>query len=322
MLAMPIHIETPVVPSRRLSLLTGTTVWLKLEALQPSGSFKLRGVGAACQEYARRGKTRFVSSSGGNAGLAVAYAGRLLNIPVTVVIPKSTPALARTLLEQEGATVIVHGAAWAEANELAQSLLDETTAFLHPFDDPMMWSGHATLIDEVVRANVAFDCVILSVGGGGLLSGVVEGLDRNGLGPTPIIAIETAGADSLAWAIKAGHPVTLPAITSVATSLGASKVADNAFKITKTHDVRSVVISDLEALDACERFLGDHRLVVEPACGASLSAIYSPRRRDILAEFKSPLVVVCGGATAPLEQIREWRRTAQAASRTDHLTIA
>jgi L-serine/L-threonine ammonia-lyase len=314
MLAMPIHIETPVVPSRRLSLLTGKTVWLKLEALQPSGSFKLRGVGAACEAYARQGKTRFVSSSGGNAGLAVAYAGRLLNIPVTVVIPKSTPALAKTLLEQEGATVIVHGAAWAEANELAQSLRDETTAFLHPFDDPLMWSGHATLIDEVVRANVAFDCVILSVGGGGLLSGVAEGLDRNGLGRTPIVAVETAGADSLARAIKAGHPVSLAAITSVATSLGASKVADNAFKVTKTHDVRSVVISDLDALDACERFLGDHRLVVEPACGATLAAVYSPQCSDILAGFNSPLVVVCGGATAPLEQIREWRRAAQAAS--------
>jgi L-serine/L-threonine ammonia-lyase len=319
---MPLHIKTPVVQSRRLGLLAEKTVWLKLDALQPSGSFKLRGIGAACEAYARQGKTRFVSSSGGNAGLAVAYAGRLLDIPVTVVIPKSTPALARTLLEQEGATVIVHGAAWAEANELAQSLLDETTAFLHPFDDPLMWSGHATMIDEVVRDHVTFDCVIVSVGGGGLLSGVVQGLDRNGLGQTPIIAVETAGADSLAQAIKAGHPVSLPAITSVATSLGASRVADNAFKVTRTHDVRSVVISDLEALDACEQFLRDHRLVVEPACGASLSVIYSPQRREVLAGFKSPLVVVCGGATAPLEQIREWRRAAQAASNEDRLTIA
>lgn len=311
---MPLHIDTPLIQSRRLSLLADKAVWLKFEALQPSGSFKLRGVGAACEEYARQGKTRFVSSSGGNAGLAVAYAGRRLDIPVTVVIPETTPILAKTLLEQEGATVIVHGASWLQANELAQSMLDPSTAFLHPFDNPLMWTGHATLIDEVVRANVAFDSVVLSVGGGGLLSGVVEGLERNGLGKIPVIAVETAGADSFSQALQAGAPVALPAITSVATSLGANKVAENAFKVAQTHDIRSTVVSDLEALDACESFLHDHRLVVEPACGASLSVIYSPNRRERLAGFKSPLVVVCGGATAPLEKIREWRRAAAEAA--------
>jgi L-serine/L-threonine ammonia-lyase len=77
-----LHVDTPLLQSHRLSQLTDKTVWLKLEALQPTGSFKLRGIGAACEEYKRQGKTRFVSSSGGNAGLAAAYAGRILGVPV------------------------------------------------------------------------------------------------------------------------------------------------------------------------------------------------------------------------------------------------
>jgi L-serine/L-threonine ammonia-lyase len=223
---MPLHLDTPLIQSRRLSLLADKRIWLKFDALQPSGSFKLRGGGAACEEYKRQGKTRFVSSSGGNAGLAVAYAGRVLDIPVTVVIPDSTPVHAKNLLEQEGATVIVHGTAWAQANELAQSLLDDTTAFLHPFDNPLLWTGHATLIDEVVRAGTEFDAVVLSVGGGGLLSGIVEGLERNGLSHVPVIAIETEGANCLARALAAGENLPMPATTSVATSLGANKVAE------------------------------------------------------------------------------------------------
>src|SRR5690349_15566703 len=144
-----LHVQTPLVESLPLSRAAGRRVWLKLEALQPPGSFKIRGVGAACQAYHARGARRFVSSSGGNAGLAVAYAGRRLSVPVCVVVPESATARARELLAAEGAEVIVHGASWQEANAHAQSLLGETDAFIHPFDDPLLWPGHATMIDEV-----------------------------------------------------------------------------------------------------------------------------------------------------------------------------
>ncbi|MBN3754368.1 pyridoxal-phosphate dependent enzyme [Paraburkholderia sp. Tr-20389] len=309
---MPLHIESPLLQSRPLSILSGKSVWLKFDALQPSGSFKLRGIGAVCEEYARQGKTRFISSSGGNAGIAVAYAGRQLSIPVTVVVPETTTLRAKTLIEQEGASVIVHGASWMEANALAQSMLDASSAFVHPFDNPTMWSGHATMIDEVARANVPFDSVLVSVGGGGLLSGVIEGLQRNGLGHVPVVAIETDGADSLARSVAAGTQIELEAITSVATSLGAKKVCANAFEVTRSHDVRCHVVSDLEALEACESFLHDHRVLVEPACGATLAAVYG-RNQSMIAEFKAPLAIVCGGATATLEQIQEWRAKAAAA---------
>jgi len=301
---MPLHIPTPLIESRPLSLSAGRPVWLKLEALQPCGSFKLRGVGHACATHHARGARHFVSSSGGNAGLAVAYAGRKLGVPVTVVVPETTTERAKELLRLEDASVVVHGSSWQEANEHAQTLLGAGDAFIHPFDDPLLWTGHASMIDEVAQAGCKPDAVVLSVGGGGLLRGVVEGLQRNGWQDVPVLAVETEGAASLHAAMAAGHSVELPGITSVATSLGAKRVAEQALACTRQHPVVSHLVSDREALDACERLLRDHRLLVEPACGAALALLEHP---EAVAAFGNVLVIVCGGATATLEQIRAWR---------------
>jgi L-serine/L-threonine ammonia-lyase len=300
----PLHIETPLFESRPLTTGSGQTVWLKLEPMQPPGSFKIRGIGAACQEYVRRGAKRFISSSGGNAGIAVAYAGRHLSVPVVVVVPETTTERAMALIKQEGAEVIIHGASWFEANALAQSMVEEADAFLHPFDDPLVWHGHASLIDEVVRSGVKPDAVVVSVGGGGLLSGIMEGLHRNGWTDMPVITVETEGAESLAKSVQAGHRVQLDAINSIATSLGATQVCEQAFNWSQKHPLRCIVVSDRAAVSACQRFISDHRLVVEPACGAALAAIYDGAPE--LADFESVLVVVCGGVTVTTEQLRDW----------------
>ncbi|MGE8466583.1 Phenylserine dehydratase [compost metagenome] len=300
---MTLHIQTPLIESRPLSLAAGRTVWLKLDALQPCGSFKLRGVGHACEVHHARGARHFVSSSGGNAGLAVAYAGRKLGVPVTVVVPETTTERAKELLRLEDAKVVVHGSSWQEANELAQTLLGSGDAFIHPFDDPLLWTGHASLIDEVAASGLKPDAVVLSVGGGGLLSGVVEGLKRNGWGDVPVLAVETTGAASLHAAMQAGHPVELERIASVATSLGAKRVADQALECARNHPLHSHLVSDRAALEACERFLLDHRVLVEPACGAALAVAYEAEK---LANYNNVLIVVCGGATATLAQIQDW----------------
>ncbi|MCG8291668.1 pyridoxal-phosphate dependent enzyme [Pseudomonas entomophila] len=300
---MPLHIATPLIESRPLSLAAGRPVWLKLEALQPCGSFKLRGVGHACETHHARGARHFVSSSGGNAGLAVAYAGRKLGVPVTVVVPETTTERAKALLRLEDATVVVQGGSWQEANAHAQTLIGPGDAFIHPFDDPLLWQGHASMIDEMAAAGFKPDAVVLSVGGGGLLSGVVEGLERNGWHDVPVLAVETTGAASLHAAIAAGHTVELPGITSVATSLGAKRVAEQALACARNHPLHSHLVSDREALEACERFLFDHRLLVEPACGAALALLNHP---EALPAHGNVLVIVCGGATATLEQIHAW----------------
>jgi L-serine/L-threonine ammonia-lyase len=303
---MPLHIETPLLASSAMSG-AGQTVWLKMEAMQPPGSFKIRGVGHACEEYLRRGATRFISSSGGNAGIAAAYAGRRLGVPVLVVVPETTTARARELIRRENAEVIVHGASFQEANAHALSMLTPQDAFIHPFDDPLLWHGHASMIDEVARAGVTPDVVLLSVGGGGLLCGVVEGLRRNGWGPVPVVAVETVGADSLAQSMQAGARIELPAITSIATSLGARKVSEQAFAWSQEHAISSRVVSDKAAVDACLRFIDDHRVLVEPACGAALALAYDAQQT--LAPYRNILVVACGGVTATLAQLRAWSGT-------------
>lgn len=301
---MSLHIETPLIESRALSLHTDRSIWLKMDALQPSASFKLRGIGFACETHVERGVKRFLSSSGGNAGIAVAYVGRQLGIPVVVVVPETTTEQAKHLIRQEDAEVIVHGASWLEANAFAKAMVTDTDAFVHPFDDPLLWEGHATMIDEVARSGKKPDAVVLSIGGGGLLCGVLEGLYRNGWGDVPVITAETEGAASFAQAVQAGERIVLPAITSVATSLGAKQVCEQAFAWVERHPVHPVVVSDKAAVSAAHRFLADHRVVVEPACGAALAVAHE--RLPILDAFESVLVIICGGATTSVEQLQAW----------------
>jgi L-serine/L-threonine ammonia-lyase len=301
---MALHIETPLLESHAFDARPGAHVWLKMEALQPSGSFKLRGIGHACETYAARGARRIVASSGGNAGLAAAWAARRLGLPCLVVVPETTSPRARALLAREEAQVCVHGLSFQEANAHAQSLLGPQDAFIHPFDDPLLWEGHASMIDEVAACGLRPDCVVLSVGGGGLLSGVVAGLRRQGWDAVPVFAVETVGADSYAQSLAAGERVELPAIASIATSLGARKVSEHAFGLARAHPIHPVVVTDREAVAACVRFMDDHRVVVEPACGAALALAY--RADGALADFANVLVIVCGGATATVEQLQAW----------------
>ena len=299
-----LHSNTPLLRSTPLSQLAGANVWLKMDALQASGSFKLRGIGHACEHYARQGATRLITSSGGNAGLAVAFSGRQLEIPVLVVVPETTSERAITLLQQENAEVVVKGASWMEANSYAQTQISTIDAFIHPFDDPVVWEGHASLIKEVVEAGVQPDVVVLSVGGGGLLSGVHQGLNEAGLFDVPILAVETEGAASFRGSLINKKPITLDSVTTIATSLGAKKVCDQAYTLTQSRTVKSILVSDLQAVKACLGFVEDHRILVEPACGASLAVIYEGRSEPKF--YENILVVVCGGATATLDQLQNW----------------
>ncbi|MBF0227383.1 MAG: pyridoxal-phosphate dependent enzyme [Desulfobacterales bacterium] len=299
-----LHIETPLIESLPLAQAIEGRVWLKMEALQPTGSFKLRGIGYACKKNVEQGATEFVSSSGGNAGIAVAYSGRKLGIPVTVVVPESTSKNAIKAIDQQKAKVIIQGKNWNDSHKYALDISKTGSAYIHPFDDPILWKGHSTIIDEVVQQGLIPDITVLSVGGGGLLCGVIEGLVKNNLSNVPVVAVETKGADSLSASLKCGYLMELDDITSIATSLGAKKVAKNAYEWCHNHEVISHVVSDREALDACFQFSQDHRILVEPACGASLAAVYEPINR--LKKEKNILVIVCGGGGVSISQLEEW----------------
>lgn len=302
----PLHHRTPLWESRPLSALLGARVWLKLDALQPTGSFKIRGIGHACQSALSEGARALVASSGGNAGYAVAYAGRRLGLPVTVVVPETTSSLMLERLRGEGAAVIRQGAAWDDSHALALDLARrQEAAYIHPFDDPGIWEGHASLVREVGEAGVKPDLVVLAVGGGGLLCGVLQGMHREGWKEAPVCAVETEGADSFSRSVQAGRLVTLPGIASLATSLGARRVASRALAWTESHRVLPWVVSDRDAVGAVLRFADDHRMLVEPACGAALAAVYD--RAEPLGGAETVLVVVCGGAGVTRQLLEEWR---------------
>ncbi|ELK15485.1 L-serine dehydratase/L-threonine deaminase [Pteropus alecto] len=261
-----------------LSKVAGTSVYLKMDNAQPSGSFKIRGIGHLCQMWAEQGCEHFVCSSAGNAGMAAAYAARTLGIPATIVVPSTTPALTIERLKNEGAMVQVVGEMLDEAFELAKALVKNNPGwvFIHPFDDPLIWEGHTSIVKELKETLSAKPgAIALSVGGGGLLCGVVQGLQE-------ALCVKTVGAQAL--------------------------------KLYQEHPIFSEVISDQEAVAAIEKFVDDEKILVEPACGAALAAVYSHVVQKLQGEGKlhaplsSLVVIVCGGSNISLAQLQALKK--------------
>ncbi|MDT8297674.1 MAG: serine/threonine dehydratase family protein [Spirochaetaceae bacterium] len=302
-----LHVPTPLIESIPMSSKSGLKVFLKLENTQPSGSFKIRGIGHLCSMAKEEGKTHFISSSGGNAGFAAAYAGRRLGVKTTVFVPGTTAdSTIKKILELD-AEVIVRGNVWDETDRYARELAAETEGlYVPPFDHPLIWEGNSTIVDEISRQVETPDAIILSVGGGGLMCGVVEGLHKNGLQHVSLIAVETEGTGSFFASQKAGTLVTLAGIEGIATSLGAKRVARQALEWSKEHEIRSVLVTDRQAASACVEFAEHHRFLVEPACGASLAVVYN--HHEILRQAKTVVVIVCGGIGVDLDKLREWQQ--------------
>jgi L-serine/L-threonine ammonia-lyase len=290
----PLYLDTALIEDHASSRAIGRKVWLKMECFQPTGSFKLRGIGLLCQTSVLAGKRHLICPSGGNAGLAVAYCAEKFAIRATIVVPTTTPPPTRLALEAFGAQVVVHGGVWDESDALARAMsADDDAVYIPSFDHPLIWEGHGSLISEVAASGVKPDVVVVAVGGGGLFCGIVDGLRRVGWNDVKIVAVETLGADSLHQSIQAGQLVTLPAITSLAKSLGARRVTGEALKANQEFSVRSVVVTDEEALEAAVSFLRTQRVIVERACGAALSIVL--QNHPALGDARSVLVVVCGG---------------------------
>jgi L-serine/L-threonine ammonia-lyase len=213
----------------------------------------------------------------------------------------------QNILRREGATVTVHGDSWDDAHDYATALTaQENAAYIHPFDDPRIWAGHASIIHEIAEANIKPGAVVVSVGGGGLLCGLLEGLHQVGWKDVPVLAVETEGAASFAASVKAGHLIKLDRIASIATTLGARSVAPAALAWTQRHKIIPWIVTDREAVDACLRFADEQRVLVEPACGAALAAVYG--WAEPLEDLAAIVVIVCGGAGVSLALLEEWKK--------------
>lgn len=302
----PLHIKTPLIESTPISKIAGTQILLKLENTQPTGSFKIRGIGLLCQKAKEKGITHFISSSGGNAGYAAAYAGRHLGVETTVFVPSTTPRETIVKIEGQNAKVIIKSDVWDETDTFASQYAEEVNGlYIHPFDHSLIWEGHSTIIDEIAGSASKPDAIILSVGGGGLLCGVVQGLHTNNWKDVPIIAVETEGAASFSASQKAGKLVTLEKIDSIAKTLGAKTVSGQALECTEIHEIKSATVTDKQSVSACIRFINDHRYFVEPACGASLGIAYE--RHAFLKTLKSVVIIVCGGIGVDLNTLKQWQ---------------
>ena len=305
-----------------------TNVYCKMDALQPSGSFKDRGMAHMMSTLVvEKGISKFISSSGGNAGHAAALCGRLLNVPVHVIVPTTTKSLMLDKIRNQGAKVTVHGENWNAADILARQLVSENkeTAYIPPYDDPLLWEGHATIVKEIIsklnhnrkenEQKVIPSAIICSVGGGGLLCGIYKGLENEGIlgknkkSNIKVIAVETEGAASFYEALKSKKVIKLPGIHTIATSLGALSVTEQAIEygIEKyPENTYSMTVTDDEAINACKNFLNDHRVLVEPACGAAIATIYEEKKRqELMKEIKretGPVVlIICGGSGINIE---------------------
>jgi len=316
------HIKTPLLESVFLpQYLPGlnSKIFLKMDALQPSGSFKIRGIGYTIGKAHTRGCRQVISSSGGNAGYAAAWAGRQLKMAVTIVLPTTTPKFVVERLKGINATVVVHGGVWDEADKHARSLLQqfkETEAvYIHPFEGQDLVEGHATIVHEMAEQYKEIgedkpDVIICVVGGGGLLCGIVEGCKDVGWSDVPIIATETEGANCLHAAMNAGKPIALEnGITSIAKSLGAVTVSERAFNLTKQHPIKSCLVTDKQVVSAITKFADHHRLLVEPACAAGLAVVYEKHETLMALKPKSIAVIVCGGNIMTLDILQKLKES-------------
>ncbi|QDS72766.1 hypothetical protein FKW77_004402 [Venturia effusa] len=292
-------------------------IFLKLENLQPSGSFKSRGIGNYCQLMAKPAPqpTHFYASSGGNAGLACVVAAKSLGHKATVVVPTTTkPMMIKKIMAAGAEEVIQHGTCVGEADTyLKQEILPKVRngVYCPPYDHPYIWEGHSSLIHELKTQISNPDAILCSVGGGGLFAGIMQGLDQVNWSSTTVLAIETQGAHALSASLTHQKLVTLDKITSLAGSLGASTVAQKAFEYAQRPNVRSTVLSDAEACMGCWRLADDALMLVEPACGVNVALCYNGGLEKALGRKVTPemkvVIVLCGGSNVTLDMLQKWR---------------
>ncbi len=301
---------TPLIRSQYLSRKLGADVWLKLETLQPTHSFKVRGALNAIEQLpAQRRAHGVVTASGGNHGLAVAYTAHMADIPSTVYLPrKSTPDRVRAI-ESLGAKVVLHGESWDESNVAARTEAQNSKAtYIHPFDDVNVMAGQGTIVCELVSQIPRIDLLVASIGGGGLLSGLISAAAACSPA-TRVAGVETEGADSMYQSARAGHIVELTAITSIAETLGARKTGQRQFDIITRHASELVTVSDRQAIDALLEILAEEKLLTEPATSCSVAALLAGK---ITITPGENIVVVLCGANAGLSRVAGWMSQAAA----------
>ena len=287
---------------RRTPVLATGQVVFKLEFLQHAGSFKTRGMVNQILAGAERGalpEAGIIAASGGNAGLAAAYAARELGVPAEVFVPLTAPQVKVAKLAKLGAQVSQAGSEYAEAYEAALVQAEVTGAlFCHAYDDPEMVAGNGTLgLELLEQLPEGFDTVLVAVGGGGLIAGVAAALPPG----IRVVAVEPATCTALSSALAAGGPVDVPVAGVAADSLGARRVGVIAYETAVARGIDSVLVDDQAIVDARRQLWEDFRIVVEHGTAAAQAALTSGVYRPATGE--RVVVLLCGANTNPADLV-------------------
>lgn len=301
----PFVITTPLIRSYQLEKLIGKEIYLKLEFLQPTRSFKVRGACAKALSLEKEVLSKgLVTASGGNHGLGVCYAGRELDAPVVVFLPQTTAEEKVEKIQAWGGKTIIYGEAWDEANDKAQEYAQKKgLTYIHPFDDITVVRGQGTIALELLEQNPYLDAIVASVGGGGLISGL--GVVASQMKPEiKIFGVETVGCDAVTQSFRAGYPITLPAITSIADTLGAKRTTEATLARIKAVVKDMQTVTDEETLEALHLLLEKEKILVEPATSCSIAALL--HNKFDLSEVEKICIILCG-ANVSIRQLKEWK---------------
>jgi threonine dehydratase len=289
---------SPCPSSIPLSEITGMEIFCKLDNLQRTGSFKERGArNALAQLSPDQQKRGVIAASAGNHAQALAYQGRLLGIPATVVMPKFAPLVKISNCQQLGATVLLHGTDFDEARAHAHKIAEEKgLAYINGYDDPAIIAGQGTMGLEIVQQIPKLEAVIIPVGGAGLLAGV--SLAVKTLRPTAkIIAVEAENVASYSAALEAGKPTKITMRPTLADGLAIPKVGTNAFEIARSLVDLTATVSEEEIALAILRLIELEKSVVEGAAATPLAACMSGKLKELAG--KRVVLLLCGGNIDP-----------------------
>ncbi|MCX4878516.1 MULTISPECIES: threonine/serine dehydratase [unclassified Streptomyces] len=284
-------VRTPTLPSPGLTALLGAPVTVKLELLQRTGSFKARGATAKLLSLSEGERAAgVVAVSGGNHGIALAVMAAALHVKATVVMPRSAPARSVEMAEAAGASVRLTDD-MAGAFALATRLREEGLTLVHPFDDPVVVAGQGTVGLELAADAGDLTDVLVSVGGGGLISGVAAAL-RDRRPGVRIWGVETEGAEAMSEALAAGGPVPV-ALSSIVSTLSAPSVSQLTYDHVSALVQEVLVVPDREAVQGTLDLAAHAKVWAEPAAGCLLPA--ARRVLERVGEGARLGLVVCGG---------------------------
>ena len=286
--------RTPTVALEPNALGLSGQLVLKLEFLQVTGSFKPRGAFNRLLS-ADIPKAGVIAASGGNHGVAVAYAAQRLGVPATIFVPTIAAPAKLQRIRDSGAEVIVSGSNYADALALSMERAKASGALVvHAYDQPEVILGQGTVGLELMEQAPDLDTVLVAVGGGGLIGGIALALSGS---RTRVVGVEPALAPTLHNGVAAGRPVPVSVGGVAADSLGAREAGALAFQILRDQRVRVVLVED-EAILAAQRVLWrELRIVTEPGGATALAALLANRYQPNPAERVG--VVLCGGNTDP-----------------------